>query len=403
MNILKEVVIVDGVRTAFGRRGGSLKDFLPTDLSILAVNGLLRKTGILERGKVDSLFLGSAFGDVHSLGPARYTVLGSDLPIETSASYVEMQCGSAIDSINHAAWKILAGQADVVIAGGMESCTQTYAKFSSCVEPYKGIMPSPVHQRLAPTDDQDISMIQVSDGMAQKWGITRMECDEFALRSQKRAFAAQERGYFKEEIVPVFIKGKKNNPDIVFDKDEHLRPKTTMEDLAKLKAVLGPNGFTTAGNASGLNDGAAFVLMMSAEKAKELGYEPYAKWICGADYGVEPRYMGIGPAFSNLIAVKRAGLSLNDIDVFECNEAFAAQNLSVIKEMESQSGLNINMEKWNPNGGAIAFGHPNGASGARVCMFAMRELERNGGKYGLFSSCCGGGHGVSTLIENLRR
>ena len=186
----REVVIVDGVRTAFGRRGGSLKNFLPVDLSIAAVNGLLKKTDILNRGKVDSLFCGSAFGDVSSLGPARYTVLGSDLPFETSASYVEMQCGSAIDSINHAAWKILAGAADVVIAGGMESRSQLFSKVSGCTEPYKGIPLAAVKQKLAPTPDQDISMIEVSDGMAKKWGISREDCDNFAYRSQMRAYAA---------------------------------------------------------------------------------------------------------------------------------------------------------------------------------------------------------------------
>lgn len=398
----REVVFVEGVRTPFGRRGGTLKDFLPTDLSALAVNGLLKKTKILERGKVDSLFCGSAFGDLRSLGPARYTVLASDLPIETSASYVEMQCGSAIDSINHAAWKILAGQADVIIAGGMESCSQTYAKFSTCIAPYKGILPTPVKQELAPTADQDISMIEVSDGMAKKWGITRQECDEFAYHSQQKAHASQQKGYFEDEIIPIAIKGSKKNPSFIFDRDEHLRPETTLDGLQSLAPVLGPDGFTTAGNASGLNDGASFVLMMSAEKAADLGYEPYAKWICGADYGVEPRYMGIGPAFSNLLAVKRAGLILKDIDVIECNEAFAAQNLSVIKEMEARSGFQIDQKKWNPNGGAIAFGHPNGASGSRICIFTMKELVRRGGRYGLFSSCCGGGHGVTTLIENLR-
>lgn len=397
----REVVIVEGVRTAFGRRGGSLKDFLPSDLSAIAVDGLLDKTGILEKGHVDSLFCGSAFGDVRCLGPARYTVLASKLPISTSASYVEMQCGSAIDSINHAAWKILADQADVVIAGGMESCSQVYSKVSGCTEPYKGIPLAAVKQQLAPTPEQDISMIEVSDGMARKWGITREECDEFAFTSQQRAYASQQKGYFKDEIVPVAIKRRKQ-PDLIFDTDEHLRPETTMEGLSSLKAVLGPDGFTTAGNASGLNDGAAFVLMMTAEKARELGYTPYAKWIAGADYGVEPRYMGIGPAFSNLMAIKRAGLTLDQIDVMECNEAFAAQNLSVIKEMEDQSGIRINRANWNPNGGAIAFGHPNGASGARVCIFTMKELERRGGRYGFFSSCCGGGHGVTALIENLR-
>ncbi len=246
-------------------------------------------------------------------------------------------------------------------------------------------------------------MLHVSDGMAKRWGISRTECDEFALSSQQRAASAIEKGYFKDEIAPVTITGGKNSPDIIFAEDEHVRAQITMENLSKMKAVLGGDGVTTAGNASGRNDGAAFVLMMTAEKAKEYGYEPYARWVGGADYGVEPKYMGIGPAFSNLIAVKRAGLTLNDMDVMECNEAFAAQNLSVIKEMENQSGIRIDRDKWNPNGGAIAFGHPNGASGARICLFAMKELVRKGGRYGLFSACCGGGHGVTTVIENLRR
>ena len=166
--------------------------------------------------------------------------------------------------------------------------------------------------------------------------------------------------------------------------------------------MLGPDGVTTAGNASGRNDGAAFVLMMTAEKAKEYGYTPFARWICGADCGVDPKVMGIGPAYSNLLALKRAGLKPEDVSVYECNEAFAAQNLSVIREMEALSGARIPLSNWNPNGGAIAFGHPNGASGARICIFTMRELVRRSGRYGLFSSCCGGGHGVSTLIENLQ-
>ncbi len=399
----REVVIVDGVRTAFGRRGGTLKDFVPTDLSALAVRGLLEKTDILQRGAVDSLFCGSATGDVRCINPARYTVLASGLPMSTSASYVEMQCGSAIDSINHAAWKIMAGAADVIIAGGMESCSQRFTKISGVTEPYKGLPPTIVPQRLTPTDEQNLTMLEISDVMAKKWKISREACDAFALRSQQLAYAAQQKGYFREEIVPVTVKGKRGKPDIIFDTDEHLRPETTLEGLAALKPVLGPDGVTTAGNASGLNDGAAFILMMTAEKAKELGYEPLARWVCGADYGVEPRYMGIGPAFSNLIALKRAGLELEDLDVIECNEAFAAQNLSVIKEMESQTGKKIDMKKWNPNGGAIALGHPNGASGARICIFACKELVRRGGRYGLFSSCCGGGLGVSTIVENLRR
>ena len=399
----REIVFVDGARTGFGRMGGTLRDIYATDLAAMTVKALVEKSKIYERGgKIDSLFCGTALGDAQAGGPARYVVLAAGLPLEISASYVEMQCGSAIDSINHAAWKMMAGEADVMIAGGMESYSQITVKFPTSITPYKAIPPLPIASKLAPTPDQDISMIEVSDTMAAKWGISRTECDEFAFRSQQRAGAAIAKGYFKDEIVPITIKGSKKIPDRIFAEDEHVRADTTMEGLEKLRSVR-PDGVTTAGNASGRNDGAAFVLMMTAEKAKELGYEPYARWVCGADYGVEPRLMGIGPAYSNLLAIKRAGLTINDLDVFECNEAFAAQNLSVIKEMEIQSGMKIDQAKWNPNGGAIAFGHPNGASGARICMFAMKELERRGGRYGLFSSCCGGGHGVTTLIENLRR
>lgn len=399
----REIVFVDGMRTGFGRMGGALKDIVGSDLGALTVRALLEKTEILERGRVDSLFCGCALGDAQAGGPARYVALAAGLPVETSASFVEMQCGSAIDSINHAAWKMLAGEADVMIAGGMESYSQLTVKFSTSSTPYRALAPMPVPQKLAPTPDQDISMLEVSDGMAKRWRISREACDEFALRSQQRAGAAIAKGYFKEEIAPITIKGRRQMPDRIFAEDEHVRPDATLEGLSRLKAVLGPEGVTTAGNASGRNDGAAFVLMMTADKAKELGYVPYARWVCGADYGVEPRLMGIGPAYSNLLAIKRADLSLRDIGVIECNEAFAAQNLCVIKEMEEQSGIPIDQSRWNPNGGAIAFGHPNGASGARICIFAMKELERSGGRYGLFSSCCGGGHGVTTLIENLRR
>ena len=400
----REVVFIDGMRTAFGRQGGSLKDLFASEYAATVVKALVAKTQVLERGgKVDSVFCGAAAGDAKSYCPARYISLAAGLPQETTASYVEMQCGSAIDAINHAAWKILAGCADVIIAGGMESHSQKVAKFSTTTQPYKGIAPQLIVSVASPNPEECISMIEIADLMAEKWGISRQDCDEFALRSQQRAASAVAKGYFRDEIVPITIKGNRKTPDFVFDKDEHLRSETTLEGLAKLHAVRGDNCVTTAGNASGLNDGAAFVMLMSAEKAKELGYEPYAKWIAGADYGVDPRLMGIGPAYSNMLALKRAGLTISDMDIMECNEAFAAQNLSVIKEMESLSGIRIDPEKWNPNGGAIAFGHPNGASGGRICIFAMKELERCGGRYGFFSSCCGGGQGVTTIIENLRR
>lgn len=199
----KDVVIIDGMRTAFGRRGGTLKDFLPTDLAALTIKGLVQKTGILERGTVDSLFCGSAFGDLCAARPSPVCALEAGLPVETSASYIEMQCGSAIDCINHAAWKIMAGAADVVIAGGVESHSQVYAKFSTCAPPYKGILPQPARQRFAPSPEQDISMLEISDGMAKKWGISREACDEFALQSQQRLPPRSKRAISRTRSFPL--------------------------------------------------------------------------------------------------------------------------------------------------------------------------------------------------------
>lgn len=396
----REVVIIDGARTAFGRMGGALRPFTPVQLAGLAIKGLCEKTKILEKGTVDAVFAGSASGDVNTHNFARYASLLAGLPYETSATFIEMQCGSSIACINNAALQIQAGLIDVAVCGGAEAHSQTYYKYSTAVEPYKAIPPTAAPLRLAPDDEDDMSMIQISDLMADKWDITRAECDRFALRSQQRAAEAMEKGYFRDEIIPVEVRYSRKGETVVVDTDEHPRKNTTIEGLAKLKPV-NESGVTTAGNASGRNDGAAFVLMMSAEKAEELGYKPIARWVTGADVGVDPKIMGIGPAYSNTKCLERAGLRMGDIDVYECNEAFAAQNLSVIKQMEKMHGEKMNMENWNPNGGAIAFGHPNGASGARVCIFTMKELVRRGGRYGMFSSCCGGGLGVSTLIERI--
>ena len=388
----REVVIIDGARTAFGRMGGALRPFTPVQLAGLAIKGLCEKTKILEKGTVDAVFAGSASGDVNTHNFARYASLLAGLPYETSATFIEMQCGSSIACINNAALQIQAGLIDVAVCGGAEAHSQTYYKYSTAVEPYKAIPPTAAPLRLAPDDEDDMSMIQISDLMADKWDITRAECDRFALRSQQRAAEAMEKGYFRDEIIPVEVRYSRKGETVVVDTDEHPRKNTTIEGLAKLKPV-NESGVTTAGNASGRNDGAAFVLMMSAEKAEELGYKPIARWVTGADVGVDPKIMGIGPAYSNTKCLERAGLRMGDIDVYECNEAFAAQNLSVIKQMEKMHGEKMNMENWNPNGGAIAFGHPNGASGARVCIFTMNELVRRGGRYGMCSSCCGGGLG----------
>jgi len=399
----REVVFVDAVRTPFGRMGGTLRDIFASKIGSIALKGLLDKTGIMDKAHVDCAFMGSATGCSNSGNPARWTVLAAGLPYETSASYVEMQCGSAIDSINHAAWKILANQADIVIAGGMESYSQMFAKFPMSNPPYKLIAPMPIRGMLSPTMDENIGMGLTAENLQVQYNIPREASDEFAYNSQMRAKHAMENGYFKDEIVPVTIPGTRKTPEVIFDTDEHPRPESKLEKMLALPPVFKEGGTVTAGNSSGQNDGAAFVLMMSAEKAGELGYEPMAKWIAGADYGCDPKIMGIAPAHAIPRALKRAGLKLADIDHMECNEAFAVQNLAVIKEVESQTGESVDMEKWNPMGGAIAFGHPNGASGARIGMFAMRDMIRKGGKYGFFSSCCGGGLGVATVIENLQR
>ncbi len=402
---MREVVFVDFARTAFGNRGGGLRSFSSLELATFALKGLIARSGILERGgenAIDSLVCGSAFPDKYSSNPPRYLSISTGLPLYMESHQVEMQCGSAITSINHAAWQVALGYADVVVAGGYESHSTKPCIVNKNVEPYKGLPIEVLKTHLSPVAEEDIPMLAVSDLMAEKWGISREQCDAFALRSQQRLDAAYKSGLIGPEIVDVVIPATRKTPEIIINKDEYPKPFSTMEGLGKLKPV-NPGGVSTAGNSSGVNDGAGFVLMMTPEKAKELGYEPYARWVWGADIGVAPSVMGIGPAFSNLKALKQAGLSIADMDVMECNEAFAAQNLAVIKEMESQSGVSIDQEKWNPNGGAIAIGHPNGASGARVAMFAMKQLEKTGGKYGLFSSCCGGGHGTTTVIENLRR
>lgn len=402
---MRDVVLVDGMRTGFAKIGSTIKHIPSSSLAAIVIDGLIEKTGVIERGgHVDGLYMGSAFCDSETQAMARYaTLLSKHLDYSTWSSYVERQCGSAIDAINHAAAAIMVGNADIMIAGGADSHSRRVVKFSQMsLSPNRLDPPAFIPQKLSPVKEENISMIQVSDDIAKLCNITRQECDEFAFRSQRRAAAAAEKGYFKEEIVPIVIPAGRKTPEIVFTADEQLRPSTTMEGLAALKPVY-PDGVTTAGNASTLNDGAAMVLMMTGERAKELGYEPFARYIMAGDAALNPALMGLGPVEASLKALKRAGLTVDDIDVWECNEAFAAQNLGVIRKLEEQSGKKIDMEKWNPNGGAIAFGHPNGASGARVGIFTMKELARRGGRYGLFTSCCGGGQGVTAIIENLRR
>ncbi|WP_319406267.1 thiolase family protein [uncultured Desulfosarcina sp.] len=399
----KEVLLIDGVRTAFGRIGGTLKHINGSKLASIALKGLVKKTKILEKTQVDSVLLGSAAHCVQSSNPARWATLDAGLGHQTSASYIEMQCGSAIDAINHAASKILSGLADVVIAGGFESHSTRFAKFPMFTPPYKLIPPAAVKQQLSPFEDEQLGMGLTAEILAEMYAIDRERQDEFAFNSQMKCKAAMENGLLDKAIIPIEIPGDQKTPACLFNKDEHPRIDTTLAGLAKLPPAFKKNGTVTAGNASGLNDGAAFVLMMSSEKAAELNYEPSARWVTGADCGCDPKIMGIAPAYAIPIALKRANIKVRDLDVIECNEAFAVQNLAVAKELENQTGESVDPERWNPLGGAIAYGHPNGASGARICIFAMSELARTRGKYGLIGSCCGGGLGVVSILENLKR
>ncbi len=400
----REVVFVDCIRTAFGTLGKTLRNFTGEELAGMALKGLVEKSQIIEKGgQVDAVFMGSAIGATSAINPARWAVLASGLPVSTAASYVEMQCGSAIDSINHAAWRILAGQADIMIAGGFESYSQAVARFSMAQEPFRMIPPMPIASSSAPSKDAaTMNMGFTAEALQKMYNISRYDQDEFSCRSQIRAKKAIESGFCARDIMPIMVPQGKKNPPLEFKVDEFPRFDTTMEGLSALPPAFMKDGTVTAGNASGRNDGAAFVLMMTKEKAKEIGYNPLAKWLAGGDYGVDPKIMGIGPAYAVPLAFKRAGLKLSQMDVMECNEAFAVQNLAVIAELERQCGEKVDMEKWNPNGGAIAFGHPNGASGARLCIFTMRELIRKGNRYGCFSACCGGGQGVAAVIENLQ-
>ncbi|NLF28358.1 MAG: thiolase family protein [Clostridiales bacterium] len=395
----REVVFVEVARSAFGRQGGAFRDLPASELGGYVIKRLVEKSGIDPR-EIDGVVMGSAYNDLQTISLARYCAQAGGLPFEVTGTTVEMQCGSGIASINHAAWEIAMGVQDVVIAGGCESCSTAPAKFSTASVPYRMIAPAAVAQRLTPYAKRDISMIEISDNLAEMFGISREACDEFAFNSQTRLQRGYLSGVIGPEIVPYVYPATRKAPEVTIDKDEHPRAGTTMERLSKLASVR-DGGVTTAGNASGLNDGAAFVLMMTAEKAKRLGYRPRARWIAGAHIGCEPELMGLGAGRALLKALRIAKLDLKAMDVIECNEAFAAQNLAVIRELEQKTGEAIDMRKWNPNGGAIAIGHPNGASGGRVCMFAMQQLAATGGKYGAFTSCCGGGQGTAAIVENL--
>ena len=393
---MREVVIVGGVRTAIGRMGGTIARFRPEELGAFAIRGIVDKTGI-DPSLVEDVVMGLSNSWHAAYNPTRWAVLKAGLPYSLPGVTVERQCSSGLQAINFAATQILAGLGDIYIAGGMESWSQCPWMIPRADEAYSFTAPQILRRETAPTPEDSLVMGVTAENLVEKYKISRQEQDSFGFRSQERAFRAIRSGYFKDEIIPIILSQKKGR--MIFDTDEHPR-ETSLEKLSTLPPVFKKDGTVTAGTSSGRNDGSAAVLLMTAQRAQELGYKPLARWVTCAVVGVDPKIMGIGPAYAIPKALKRAGLKMGDMDVMEINEAFAAQVLACVKEMEIQ-GHPVDMEKLNPLGGAIAFGHPNGMSGARIALFAIQELQRRKGRYAVASLCIGGGQGLATIFERL--
>jgi len=390
---LVDVVIAGALRTAVGTFGGSLKGISAVKLGEIVVKELLKRTA-LPSEEVDELIFGNVLQAGLGQNPARQVSIFSGIPKERPAYTVNMLCASGLKSINLAVQAIQAGEAEVIVAGGMENMSRT--PYLSLETRWGARMGETVLKDEMILDGlwcvfNDYHMGVTAENIAQKYSISREEQDQFALRSQKLAYEAQKAGRFKEEIVPIEIKEKKRQ--FIFEDDEHLRPDTSLEALSKLKPAFIPEGTVTAGNSSGINDAAAAILVMSRTKAEKLGLKPIALVRSTAEAGVDPAFMGMGPVPATKKALAKAGLLLSDIDLIELNEAFAAQSLGVIKE------LNLDMDIVNVNGGAIALGHPIGASGARILVSLLYEMRRDGASLGLATLCVGGGQGAAIVVE----
>ncbi|BAQ09674.1 acetyl-CoA acetyltransferase [Bacillus sp. OxB-1] len=397
---MKEVVIVDAVRTPFGRYKGALKSVRPDDLGAVVIKALLERNPKLPPEQIEEV----VFGNANQAGEdnrnvARMSALLAGLPIEVGGTTVNRLCGSGLDAVMYAARAIMANEGDIYIAGGTESMTRApFVMGKPEVDYPRGDMKMFdttigwrfTNKKLEAMYGSD-TMPKTAENVAERFNITREEQDAFALESQRRAKKAMEENAFKDEIVPVVYKDRKGN-EIVVDTDEHPRPETTAEALGKLRPIF-EGGTVTAGNASGVNDGAAALLVMSADKAKELGLKPLAKYVVGATAGLEPAVMGLGPIYASRKAMQRAGLTVDDIGLVELNEAFASQSLECIRQLE------LDTEKVNVNGGAIAFGHPLGASGARILTTLIYEMNKRDTQYGLATMCIGVGQGIATIVE----
>ena len=394
----KKVVIASACRTAIGTMGGSLSTIPVADLGAIVIKEAVKRAGIKPED-VEHVYMGCVIQAGQGQNVARQSSIKAGLPIETPAVTSNVVCGSGLNCVNQAAQMIMAGDADVVVAGGMENMSMAPFAIPNGRYGYRMMWPTQSQGGLVDTMVKDslwdafndYHMITTADNIARQWNLTREELDEFALKSQLKACAAIENGAFKDEIVPVEVKKKKET--VIFDTDEGPRQGSTIEGLAKLRPI-NPDGFVTAGNASGINDGAAAVVVMSEEKAKELGVKPMATFVAGALAGVDPSIMGIGPVAASKKAMAKAGYKIEDFDIIEANEAFAAQSVAVGKDL----GIDVD-KQLNPNGGAIALGHPVGASGARIFVTLLHEMQKKGAKKGLATLCIGGGMGCATIVE----
>ena len=367
-NMAKKIVIAGACRTAIGKMGGALSNTPAVDLGSIVIKEALNRSGV-PADQVDEVLMGCVIQAGLGQNVARQASVKAGIPVEVPAVTINVVCGSGLNSVNMAADMILAGDADIVVAGGMENMSMAPFCLPKARFGYRmnnGVLVDCMIKDALWDAFNDYHMIKTADNVAEKFGLTRREIDEFAAWSQTKCAKAMEEGKFKDEIVPVTVKQKK---------------------------PINEGGVTTAGNASGINDGAAAMVIMSEEKAKELGVKPMATWVAGAIAGVDPSIMGIGPIYATRKAMKKAGLTIDDFDLYEANEAFGAQSVAVGKE------LGFDMSKLNVNGGAIALGHPVGASGARILTTLLYEMQKRDAKRGLATLCVGGGMGVATIVE----
>ncbi|MCL6610578.1 MAG: thiolase family protein [Peptococcaceae bacterium] len=394
---MKEAVIVSGCRTAIAKEKGALAHLSPDIYAAEVVKEAVRRSGLKDPEMIDEVIFGHCLGAQFGC-MARVVTLRAGLPMSIPALNIDRQCGSGSTAVNLAATQIWAGVGDIYVAGGVDSMTRIPYIMERPTEPFPRIPPPFVRPALSIPEIGDPPMGITAENVAAKYGISREEQDEFGYLSQVKAERAIKEGRFKEQIVPVAVPQKKGDP-VIFDTDEHPRFGTTREALAKLRPAFKKDGSVTAGNSSGINDGSGAVVVMSGDKARELGIAPMARVVSIGYGGVDPNIMGMGPVPAVRKALARAGMTIGQIDVIELNEAFASQSIACCNEL----GIDWrDQEKFNPNGGAIALGHPIAGSLAILTVKAIYELKRTGKRFALVSACCGGGQGVATIIENIQ-